>query len=362
MSADKTVVIVASIDDAFAEPLLVTLRSAAVKISPGWRMDVYVIENKLKERSRQIIKAGLDDLPVNISWLPLDLSHVRDHWPGIESDGDLAIYARLYIGELLPDSVDRALYLDADLLIEGNLVDLWEQPFEGHIIQAVPDAYAALLHTPRLAKIKFSGAERFEADQPYFNAGVQLIDLDRWRKEKIASITESLLWQHRSEFFMREQDALNCALVGRWKPLPPTWNFHELPDLLGRWDTSSLSAGQLRSAFHNPAIVHYVGWKPWNPRCGNFNTFRWWRVADELGVERAGLPPLARFWHRFLRLPHAGLNWHIWRNIVQLRERSAWRQIGRLLLKNPWTILTYPLWLIAVQLRLGLTLLKPQRR
>ncbi len=362
MPDDKTIVVVVSIDDAFAVPLLVTLRSAAENLSPGWSMDVYVIENKLQECSRQTIRAGLDGLPVKLSWLPLDLSHIRDHWPGIKSDGDLAIYARLYIGELLPESVDRALYLDADLLIEGNLADLWQEPFEGNIIQAVPDAYAALLHAPRLAKVNVSGPARFEAGHSYFNAGVQLIDLHRWREENIAGITESLLWQYRSEFFMREQDALNCSLAGRWKPLPPTWNFHELPDLLGQWDTSNLSVDQLRGTFHNPAIVHYVGWKPWNPRCGNFNTFRWWRVADALGVEKTGLPPLARFWHRFLRLPHASLNWHVWRNIVQLREYSAWRKVARLLLTYPWTILTYPLWLAAVHLRLGLTLLKPQRR
>lgn len=362
MSADRTIVVTMSIDDAFAIPLLVTLRSAAASLAPGWSMEVYVIDNDIRSRSTQMVAAGLKGLPVNVHYLPLDLSHVRDHWPGIKSDGDLAIYARLYIGDLLPDSVERVLYLDADILVEGDLVDLWEQPFEGNIIQAVPDAYAALLHSPRLEKVTLSGPGCFTADQGYFNAGVQLIDLRRWRDEKIRAVTESLLWEYKSAFFMREQDALNCSLAGRWKPLPPCWNFHELPDLLGQWDTSNLPEEQLRQAFYEPRIIHFIGWKPWNARCGNINAFRWWRVADRLEVKRPELPLAARCWHRLMRIPHAKLNWHVWREFVQLREFSQWRQVAVLLLRHPWMIVTYPAWLVAVQARFSLALRRPQHR
>src|SRR5262249_16597258 len=81
-------------------------------------------------------------------------------------------YTRLWPGDFFPDDVTRVLYLDADIVVVGNIAPLWSTDLEG-----------ALLGT-----IDIPGAEQgvkllgMRAEDGYFNAGVLLIDLKQWRE------------------------------------------------------------------------------------------------------------------------------------------------------------------------------------
>src|SRR5205809_7329455 len=61
-------------------------------------------------------------------------------------------YARLFIGELLPRSVDRILYLDCDVVCTGEIAPLWRLASEVPVVGGVPDrlgeAYQARLGLP----------------------------------------------------------------------------------------------------------------------------------------------------------------------------------------------------------------------
>ncbi|MCG8467732.1 MAG: glycosyltransferase family 8 protein [Gemmatimonadetes bacterium] len=351
MDPERTVAIGAAIDDAYAIPLLVALRSAAHALAVGWGLDVHVIANDVTSRSRERLVRALDGLPVTIRWYGWDLSAIRDHWPGIRSDGDLTVYHRLYLGEALPRSVRRVLFLDADLLVRGDLSKLWGRPFDGSVIQAVPDAYAPTLHAPRLARVASALDVSFGPDQDYFNAGVMLIALDEWREGGVRERAEELLWSHASGLFMRDQDALNLALAGRWKPLPATWNFHELPHWLGVWDTGDAAPSELRRTFENPDIIHFIGRKPWDPRCGHVYAEAWRSAAAEVDVRLSPLSTGRSIAYRLFTRPHARLHWHLWRRIVQGREPSELRGFSARMLRNPWTLVTYPLWSMAMWVR-----------
>jgi lipopolysaccharide biosynthesis glycosyltransferase len=81
-------------------------------------------------------------------------------------------YARLLMGELLPPEIDRVIYLDCDLIIRGDLSDLWNVNLEGKTVVAVREVTDYIWHS-KLG---------LPPGAPYFNNGVMLIDLDRWRK------------------------------------------------------------------------------------------------------------------------------------------------------------------------------------
>jgi lipopolysaccharide biosynthesis glycosyltransferase len=271
---------------------------------------------------------------VRVRWRTVDLSSVRDYWPRIRHDAEITAYYRMFLGEALPASVDRVLFLDADLLIEGDLVKLWNQPFDGYVVQAAPDAYAGRLHTPRLSRIAFSEGIRFLEGTPYFNAGVLLIDLRRWRKENVVQRAVSFLWKYGDQLLYRDQDALNCSLAGRWKRLPPAWNFHELPEDPDSWETGDASADELREAFLHPSIVHFIGLKPWSRTRRPLRQRRWWAEARRAGVPVVPQPLLLRLRDRLFWEPHAWLRRHI-------RHRH-WRRVLQVVLTHPWTLLTYP--------------------
>ena len=358
---DKTIVVAAAIDDSYTEQLLVVLWSACRRLSPGWTLRVFVIGYQLSPESKQRLKGGLKDRPVQFEWKTLDLSGPRSFWPGIARDGDITAYYRMFLGEALPETVERVIFLDADVLVEGDLAKLWNSPFEGHTLQAVPDAYGELLHTSRLLRMGVPYPHRAR----FFNAGVLLIDLGRWRERDVGRKASELLWKYGVRFYGRDQDALNCVLADDWKALPPSWNLHELPHMLFCWDTSGQSSAELRRAFFDPNIIHFVGtWKPWSSKaCQGFYE-RWQAAAREAGFAMKAFPLLERLRQRLIWAPHAELNRRLWREVVQAPNPSQWIRIVVLLLKHPWMFVTYPVWqawVWAEYSRIRIALHAPQR-
>ena len=306
--SERTVSVVVCIDEGFLTPLLVMLRSACRGLAAGWKLNVFVFGYEIGEPGRKRLESGLSGLPVDIRWRTLDLSVIRAYWPGIRAKSEETVYYRLFLGEEIPDSIERLLFLDADLLVDGDLAELWELPFDGQVLQAVPDAYARVLHTRGLSSIEGLG---YSEETPYFNAGVLLIDLKRWREENVGKRAVSLLWKYREQFPGRDQDALNCVLVGRWKRLPPTWNFHRLPEHPGHWETGGATADELREAFRRPAITHYIGIKPWSAKKRPIGQRRWWAEARRAGIPAVRRPLGLRLWETVVVGPVTRLRWRI---------------------------------------------------
>jgi lipopolysaccharide biosynthesis glycosyltransferase len=336
LASEQVIVVAAAIDETYVTPLLVTLRSACQRLSPGWTLEVFVLGYCISEEGRQQLESGLDPFPVRVQWRTVDLSPIRQYWPRIRHDAEVTAYYRMFLGEALPASVDRVLFLDADLLIEEDLTKLWNLPFDRYVLQAVPDAYASKLHIPRLSQIPFSEEIRFAEGTPYFNAGVLLINLCRWRGENVAQRAVSFLWKYGDQLLYRDQDALNCSLAGRWKPLPPAWNFHELLEDTDSWQTGGASSGELREAFLRPSIVHFIGSKPWSRSRRPLRQQRWWAEARRAGVPVVRRPLLVRLRENLFWEPHAWLCGYI-------RHRH-WGRVLQLVLTHPWILITYLFW------------------
>jgi lipopolysaccharide biosynthesis glycosyltransferase len=342
---DRTIAIAATVDEEYVRQLLVVVGSACRGLSAGRAIRLFVLGYRIGQGTRAWFEAGVAELPVEVEWLTLELEAVRGFWPAAEGGG-VTLYYRMYLGEALPDEIHRVIFLDADVLVEGDLAELWQSPFEGKTVQAVADAYAAKSHLPRLGKIHSEGRPLFTGSTPYFNAGVLLVDLERWRREDVGTRAAAFLWNHGYDLASRDQDALNCALVGRWKPLSIAWNFHELPKALREWKAET-SGEELRQAIRSPKIIHFIGCKPWGEECFHIWRELWWDVAVGAGFPRV---PLA-FWDRVFRAPLHHLHWYIWRGIAQAGDWSYLGRIARLLLARPWMAATYPAWKLLAWLR-----------
>lgn len=51
----------------------------------------------------------------------------------------ISSYARLFVGSMIGSKVDRVLYLDCDIIVNGSLRDLWCSPIDNYVIGAVQD-------------------------------------------------------------------------------------------------------------------------------------------------------------------------------------------------------------------------------
>ena len=84
--------------------------------------------------------------------------------------------SRLFIGTLLPKTVKRVLYLDCDTVVVQSIGNLWNLDLKGHVAGAVME--------PTIYQVVKQEIGLKEQD-PYFNSGVLLIDLERWRADGV---------------------------------------------------------------------------------------------------------------------------------------------------------------------------------
>ncbi len=172
-----------------------------------------------------------------------------------------AMYCRLLLPQILPEQVKKVAYLDTDILVRANLRELWDAYTGQFPAAAVPDYAMGANWVQSLG---------FNSSKSYFNSGVMLINLEKWRAEGIGEQCISLLQNNTGRYKFPDQDALNLTLKGQWQSLPLKWNVTK-GIFLQSWKRSkrrSLSPEQIE-ALTRPAIVHYSGaYKPWHYACG----------------------------------------------------------------------------------------------
>jgi len=348
--------LIAASDENYAMPLCVMVRSALENLREGTEVNLYVLEDGLAADTKKKMESSWQPYPITTIWISPDKENILGKVQERGHAGVAATYFRFFIGDLLPQSVKSAIYLDADLIIMGDLAELAEQPFDNCIALAVPDAYAGYFHISRLAKIDFSDNIRFTKSAGYFNAGLLVIDVEAWRAEQIGQVALEVAVTYKDALLFHDQDALNIVLAGRWKALHPIWNFHELPQLMRPWEARPYTRRERKRIFLSPNVIHFVSReKPWSPICHNF----YWAPLFYDFLSRTQWacwlpPPLP--WHLklynfFLITPHIKMHWCIWRGVIHSINREIIILFLRVLITNPWAIVSYPFWVIVTWVR-----------
>lgn len=258
-------VIVTAADDAFAMPMAVTLYSALANLKGVRAVSLYIIDGGISERNRLKLAQVLNvkHLEVQIEWGKPDFVQL-DRLIPCEWNTQAA-YLRLLIPELLPTRYDRAIYLDSDLVVERDLEQLWEQDIEAY------PALAVLNFIPPFIGCKREQDKNFPLfglppDTPYCNTGVMVMNLKRWRQEKIGS--RALEFARKFPLPEGDQDALNIIIAGEWGLIDPKWNVQlsGIDDYGRFYDLSELEMQQKREELlREPYVLHFT-WriKPWH--------------------------------------------------------------------------------------------------
>lgn len=223
-------------DEEYAQHAFVMLASL-FRNNSGISFHIHIISthNHLSgELKRYITEAGSECTYYHIDDSLLDGFVVSGH-------ASSANYYRIFLGRLLPESIERILYLDADLVVRKSIIDLFDIDLGNCVLGAVAEYEMSVAKKVGLG---------LAVDDAYFNSGVLLIDIPAWNRNHL---TEQLVEFIRNNYALVEywdQDALNALLVNRWAELPLTYNYQ----------TGYSFAGVLK----DPHIVHYTGKsKPW---------------------------------------------------------------------------------------------------
>lgn len=275
-------VVVCGADEGFAMPLAVTIASAIINCGPGRRLSFFVLDGGLSRLSAKRIASQGEAHGVAIHLLQPDMSAIGKL--PVSGHVNLCTYLRLLMGRMLPQSIRRAIYLDADVMVRADLGKLWETPLEGMHCKAAQELSAPVMDA-RIGLPSFRRCARYLSTlrpipnylqfglspmQKYFNAGVLLVDLARWRADGLDDKLLKCLHDNRRHVRWWDQYALNVVLAGKWGELDCRWNqtsrIHEVPS----WTRSPLEREDFERLRRDPYIVHFNSRrKPWQPGCGH---------------------------------------------------------------------------------------------
>jgi lipopolysaccharide biosynthesis glycosyltransferase len=243
-------------DKCYAEHLAVALCSLCEN-NRKLPLSIYIVNSDLDQetwsRLESIAKRyghGLTDVKI--------VDHELDALV-ITSYYKTAMYYRLLIAEKLP--ISKALYLDADVVVRGPIDELYSTNVDDYYLAAVIDPGFTRHHDLEMS-----------SDAKYFNSGVMLLNLERWRRDHVKETVIGFIRRKPAAVVFPDQCGINSAVNGRWKELHPRFNlqrtfFHKQTFLYSRTSEALglFPNGELVAANEDPIIVHYSGVeKPWH--------------------------------------------------------------------------------------------------
>lgn len=238
-------------DRGVANALAVSMHSVLKNLRPGCAPRFYLTLEGYSEADIAELKRKLDALqrPYEIVLLDCEL----EQFENLKSlHGNRMTYARL----MLPAIIDEAqfLYLDADTLAVGDLskiIDYADPQYSGAVVANGSVEYSvdrALL--TRLGR---------QLSDPYFNAGVLLVNTPAWQENQVTERCLELGAQHPHELHSADQALLNHVLHGDFSNLPETYN-----QLVYSWSRPA--------DFLPGGLLHFNGSpKPWDLLGGAFH-------------------------------------------------------------------------------------------
>lgn len=221
-----------------------TVVSSIVRNAPGARFRFLMLHADIDAATQALVESVAPD--AEFVWTEVGEKDL----PAYTTRGHLnrTVLFRLGLETLAPADCTRVLYIDSDMVVLGDVRELWAADLGEHALGAVPDAY--------IDADAFADRWGLPKDgQHYFNAGLQLIDLVKVRAGKLFSRALEFVVRNDEKLLLGDQDALNAVFWGRWTQLDPAWNVQRF---LTRGEIARELGGR------SPALVHFIGTeKPW---------------------------------------------------------------------------------------------------
>jgi len=267
-----TVPVLFAADDNYVPMLTTTIYSLLKNASSERYYDIIVLERNITSENKHGIIDFLSQFE-NATIRFLDVSRAISGFDLTTSNAHISIetYYRFIIQEALP-FYKKVLYLDCDLVVNGNIAELYDTDLGDTAIGAVPDIdFIGNLNMKNGERMDYVN-HQLHMSKPYgyFQAGVLLMNLERMRE--IHTVREWLEIAQKPGFIYNDQDILNMECEGSVTYLPYEWNvMHDCGGRVhGVFDFAPANMFyKYMESRKSPKIVHYAGYdKPWkNPWC-----------------------------------------------------------------------------------------------
>ena len=256
--------IVFSSNDAYSPLLTIALTSLLESNTGDFELiNVYIVDNGISNSNRDKISAFCEDYPCTLTFIKgsviesMDLSLVPMGETPI-APSSFTTYNRLFLSSLLPDDVDKIIYLDCDGLVLGSFRQLWDTD--------ISDYYCAgVIQTGFTQALK--DEFWFFDVRDYINAGFLYINLKKWREDNVEEKFIEFLSNHQNQYFCADQGVLNKTFEGKIRIVEPKYNLigdyqdynFTYAKKLNLLELDYYSKETIKDSEDNPVFVHFAG-------------------------------------------------------------------------------------------------------
>lgn len=243
------------IDDGYVDQLQVTLYSIAEQMREV-DFTVYLLQKSLLKRDSEIrefvTRLGMRYSPLVVGEEAFTGAPTTDRYPD-------TIYYRLLAHEFLPETVEKILYLDADILCLNSFQDFYEMEMGDKL-------YAAASHNEDGKVLEYVNRlhlKNFEMESSYFNTGTLLMNMKAIRRVVKRKVILDYIDRNRHRLILPDQDVLNGLYADLVIKVPDErYNYDARYSVIyqlkskGKWD--------LDWVMENTVFLHFAGRdKPW---------------------------------------------------------------------------------------------------
>lgn len=257
----KSMTVLYASDDNYAGIMGVSIYSL-LEQHKSVSVNIFVLDNHISQKNKQILSAMVRSK----GGCTLNFVNYTDisEYTGLDvlSDRSLSTYSRLMIQDVFPKDVQRVLYLDCDTLIMDSLEKFYFSDMGDCILSACEDFV--------VPHYKYSIG--MKQQDFYVNAGVLLIQLDRWRECDVEKNFLKFLEEYDGKVPHHDQGIINGVLAGKIKKAPlrynaitPVFEF-SYTQLCKLYRGISISNHEVVEANEKPACVHFTpsySGRPW---------------------------------------------------------------------------------------------------
>lgn len=233
-------------------PYLNVMLFSLLHSNPDCRFDVYLLHSAIPdgamESTRQILKGAGRLIPVPAGDMGLADAPTTSRYPR-------EIYYRIFAARYLPETLDRVLYLDPDIIVNGSVKELFAMEM-GECFFAAASHTGTLIH--KFNEIRLD----MEEESPYINSGVMLMNLSLLRREQKPQEVLDFIEKRRNLLILPDQDIISSLYGSRILALD-TFRYNMTERLFMRHAPFEeyLTLSWIRE---NSVIIHYCGRnKPW---------------------------------------------------------------------------------------------------
>lgn len=226
---------------------------------------IYILGEGLSRESKDKMSELTQNYSRNIVFVNVDKLILKmKRWGVPAYRGAYAANLRLFLTEILDDSVEKILYLDADTIVNRPLDCLIQIELGKASLAMVFDSLGG--NHKRTIGLK--------NEEPYYNSGVILFDMKNWRENKCSERIIEYIMREKINYSAPDQDLLNIICKNEIISLDPKYNMQPIHLVFTTKcyykyypDTTYYQKEKIDAAVNDVVIYHFfrfLGEFPWH--------------------------------------------------------------------------------------------------